>query len=60
MSAEAQKAAEAAVRDRALTVACPECKRLAGARCITLDTHQPTNLVHRVRVIYWEASRDQV
>jgi hypothetical protein len=51
---EAEKAAAAARRDAALSVACPECKRPAGARCITLDTHQPTNLVHRARVNAWQ------
>jgi hypothetical protein len=35
--------------DPALRVPCPECKRPAGSRCITLDTHQPSNLVHRGR-----------
>jgi hypothetical protein len=35
--------------DPALRVPCPECKRPAGTRCITLDTHQPSNLVHRGR-----------
>jgi hypothetical protein len=54
---EAGKAAAATARDKALTVPCPECKRLAGERCITLDTHLPTNLVHRARVIAWEAAK---
>jgi hypothetical protein len=50
---EARKAADAAARDKALSVPCPECKRDAGARCIALDTHQPTNLVHKARVTAW-------
>ena len=54
---EAEKAAEASRRDKALSVPCPECKRPAGSRCITLDTHQPSNLVHRARVAAWERER---
>jgi hypothetical protein len=54
---EAEKAAAAAARDQALSVSCPECKRPAGSRCITLDTHQPSNLVHRARVKAWKAGR---
>jgi hypothetical protein len=33
----------------ALSVPCPECKRPAGSPCITLDTHEPSSLVHRAR-----------
>jgi hypothetical protein len=33
----------------ALSVPCPECKRPAGIRCITLDTHESTPLVHKMR-----------
>jgi hypothetical protein len=54
---EAEKAEAAARWDKALSVACPECKRPARSRCITLDTHQPTNLVHRARVEAWKAAR---
>ena len=56
-STEEEKAAEAARRDRVLSVPCPECNRPAGSRCITLDTHQPTNLVHRARVLAWRAAQ---
>jgi hypothetical protein len=52
---EAEKASELAGRDRSLSVACPECKRMAGDRCITLS-HQPTNLVHKRRVAAWKAA----
>jgi hypothetical protein len=50
---EAEKAAEAARRDKALSVACPVCKQAAGSRCISVDTGQPTNLVHGARVMAW-------
>jgi hypothetical protein len=50
---EVRKAADAAARDKSLSVPCPECKRPAGSRCITLDTHQPSNLVHGARVSAW-------
>ena len=32
-----------------LSVPCPECNRPAGVKCITLDTHEPSDLVHRMR-----------
>jgi hypothetical protein len=50
---EVQKAAEAAARDKALSVACPECKRSAGSRCIAPVSMQPSNLVHSARVQEW-------
>ena len=51
---EEEKAAELAARDAVLSVPCPECKRPALARCVTLDTRQPTSVVHRARVVAWD------
>ena len=51
---EAEKAAEAAERDRALAVACPVCYVAAGERCRNTVTGQPCNIVHLGRVIRWE------
>lgn len=52
---EAQKAAAATRRDRALTVPCQTCGAAAGARC-TMGG-QTTNLVHRPRVTDWAGAR---
>jgi hypothetical protein len=54
VATETEKAAAAAERDKALSVPCPECKRPAGSRCITLDTYQPSNIVHKARVEAWK------
>lgn len=52
---EAQKSADLAARDKCLSEACPECKQPAGARCISLDTQRPSNLVHAMRVTAWRS-----
>jgi hypothetical protein len=52
--AEAQKAAAAAERDNTLSVDCPDCGELAGARCASLITGKRTNIVHAARVKAWE------
>jgi hypothetical protein len=56
---EADKAAAAAARDHALTVACPECKAAAMARCIGAYG-RATNIVHRARVDAWKAAGQPV
>ena len=53
------KAAEAARRDKTLRVGCPLCGQPVGARCVRLDTGQPTNLVHIARVSAWQQMREQ-
>lgn len=50
---EQAKAAEAARRDRALSVDCPVCGAKAGERCLNTVTGQPGNFVHGGRVARW-------
>lgn len=60
MAAEEEKAAALAARDMTLSVACPECKRPAGQRCLRIDG-VPSNLVHKARYEAWkEAAPDGV
>lgn len=57
---EAEKAAAAATRDAALSVACPFCGQPPGARCLHLVNRngvadmQPSDIVHRSRVSTWK------
>lgn len=51
---EAEKAAAAVARDKALTVACPVCSAAAGERCLNTVTGQPGNFVHGGRVSRWQ------
>jgi hypothetical protein len=56
MAIEDEKAAALAARDLTLTVACPECKREAGQRCLSI-LGVPSNLVHKARHEAWKAAR---
>jgi hypothetical protein len=57
MTTEAEKAAELAELDAALTVNCPACIARAGQRCWNMVTGQPSNIVHAGRVDRWKHPR---